>query len=369
MPTINWSIEELQKVIDEIVSGERLVEIESKAGPMFIVLRYPSRSEIRASEVKMSQTMHRAIKDNFLTEEQMMYHIQQRGIWTAEDDEKVEDFKEKIEKWREKLKPQDLTDKARSQITEAIELLEKKIFETEYKKEVMLINTAERKARQEKYEYLVWCCSYDPETNERIWNNYLTYCRLMDTEFKGKLLGELLRYLGGRKTEEVRYIARSNLWRISYVIAQKTNTPLFPRAVIDLTPDQTNLAWWSGYYDGIYQMMPEDQPDDRTIEDDEALDKYMEELHKERSRERQDARLNKRNTLGAKSARNMKTQLIMRENPDYMNLEYNKPPTHLHGDKTDSDVWAEAPNTSKAAKNRSKPIVGSRRFKKPDNGE
>jgi hypothetical protein len=365
---IDWSLEELQQAIDEIVSGERLVEVTSKNGEsIYIVFRYPSRADTRMSNIKMKQKTQEAIKDKHMTEEQMLQIIHERKIWTEADDEVVQDLKDKITKWRDKLKNPDLTEKMRSTVHEAINGFEEKIFEAEYKKEFMLSKSADRIGRQEKFEYLAWSSSYDPETGERVWNNYLTYCRLMDAKLKNNLLNEFIKYLGGRKTEEIRYIARSNLWRISYVIAQKTNTPLFPRAVIDLTPDQTNLAWWAGYYESIWQMMPEDVPDDAVIQNDEALDKYMEELHKERSKERQDARKDRKNPFGAKSARHMKEQLIMRDNPDYFDLEYDKIPVDKAAHQgTDLSLKDEATVGTKAARQRSKPVVGSKRYSKPE---
>ena len=362
MARVDWTVDQLQQAIEEVVSGERLVEVTSNEGPMHVLLKYPSRSSIRRSEVMMKKKMVDAVSDNFQTEEQMLKIIQDRGIWTEKDDKIVQAIQFQIDKIKEKMSLSDIDPHVKLHYEGKAKKLEEELFQAEYKKEVMLVNTAERKARQEKYEYLVWACSYDPLTDERLWDNYLTYCRVRDLELKNLLLGEFLKYLGGRRTEEIRYIARSNLWRISYVIAQKTNTPLFPNAVIDLTPDQTNLAWWAGYYDGIYQMMPEDQPDDATIEDDEALDNYMEELHKERSRERQDARRNKGNPFGSKSARNMQTQLIMRNNPDYFDLEYDKPPSH--GDGLERRLQDEAPAGSKAAKRKTAPIKGSKRFKR-----
>lgn len=362
---IDWTIEELQQAIDEIVSGERLVNIETKGGIRYVLFKYPTRKAIRLADIQMEQTIAKAIKDKHLTEEQMLEIIKERKIWTEKDDEVVEELRERIIKWQDKLKNPDITTKSRDTILEAVKGFEEKIFEAEYKKEIMMVNTAERKGRQSKYEYLVYFCSYDPESEERIWGNYLTYCRCMDTELKNRLLGELLRYLSGRTTAEVRFIARSNLWRISYSVAQKTNTPLYPNAVIDLTPDQTNLAWWSSYYQGINEMMPEDQPPDSIVEDDEALDKFMEELHKERAKERQDARKDRKNPFGSKSARHMKEQLIMQGNPEYLDLEYDKiPQSKIQGDQTESTLRHEAPAGSKAAKQRTTPIKGSKRFRK-----
>lgn len=362
--TINWSLEELQTAIDEIVSGERWTEVESTDGPVDIFFRYPDRKITRKSDLVMRKAEKRASDNYIMTEQQMLEHITKIGVWTEADEKKAEAVRFQLEKVQEKLNLGDELEKhIKAHYLTKVDQLKEELFTVEYKKEVALANTAERKAQHEKFDFLIWACSYDPETEERVWTTYRDYLATTDKDkiLKNNLLSEMSKYLRGRRTEEIRYIARSNLWRISYVVAQKTNTPLFSTAVIDLTPDQTNLAWWSGYYQGIYEMMPDDQPDDATIEDDEALDKYMEELHKERSRERQDARRNKGNPFGSKSARNMSTQLVMRENPDYMDLQYDAPPSH--GEGTERTLKDEAPNTSAVARKRSQKIKGSKRFK------
>lgn len=367
--SVDWTIEELQNAIDEIVSGERLVEVDSQDGPIDLIFRYPSRKVARKAEVVMKRQFREARSNKLLTEDEMLKIIYDRKIWTEKDDKAVQAIKYQIDKIKEKMlqvaSDPDIPSHVKSFYEKKIPALEDELFKVEYKKEIMMVNTAERKARQEKYEYLLYMCTYDPETDKRYWDNYLTFYKVRDTKFKNKLLNEFIKYLGGRSTEEIRFIARSNLWRISYVIAQKTNTPLFPVAVVDLTPDQNNLSWWAGYYDGIYQMTPEDQPDDSIIENDEALDKYMEELHNERKRERQDAQRNKRNPFGAKSARNMKEQLIMRDNPNYTDYTYDQVPVgRLRKGQTERTLKDEAPAGSKAAKQRSTPIKGSKRFKR-----
>jgi len=357
---LDWDIEQLQKVIDEITSGERLVTAESASGDTYVLFKYPTRKYIRLSDIELDRTKNRAVQDKFLTEAQMMEQITKRGIWTEKDEKAVKARHLEIEVMQKKVASPDIQEYVKEHFKEKIAKTEEEIYKLEYKKEVMMVNTAERKARQAKYEYLVWVCSYDPFTERRVWDDYLTFCRLTDTKLKYSLLGLLLKYLGGRTTEEIRYIARSNLWRFNYVLAQKINTPLFPKSVIELTPDQANLSWWSGYYQSIYEMMPDDQPDDDTINNDVDLDKYMESLHKERTKDRQAARTRKR--FGSSSAMHMKEVLVMRSNPDYWDLEYDNTPKARAGKRSDMTLKDEAPAGSQAARQRTKPIVGSKRY-------
>ena len=198
-----------------------------------------------------------------------------------------------------------------------------------------------------------------------MWDNYLTYYEEVERkniELKNKLLSEFLKYLVGHTTEEIRYIARSNLWRLDYLIAQKGNLHLFPKSSIELTPDQKNLLWWTGYYQSLYEMLPEDQPDDWVIQDDEELDKYMDELHKERSKDRAERKAEKQ--FGGGSAEKMSTRLVMRSHPEYLDRDYDKA-NPVAGDTADLSIDND-PNMEGAAFRRSKGIAKSKKFVKEE---
>ena len=93
-------------------------------------------------------------------------------------------------------------------------------------------------------------------------------------------------FVSGLPTSLIRYMARSNLWRIRYVTSVKTGADLFGRPISEYSADMINLLYWSHYYQGIYDMMPEDQPGDDIIDDDDALDSYMDNYYKEMKNER-----------------------------------------------------------------------------------
>jgi hypothetical protein len=354
-------LEELQGLIEDITGGQKLVTIEMDSGePEYVIFKHPVKRINKLADIEYDKAFRMGKKLGLQTEEEMEATIRSRGIWTEQDDEKIEGFNNLLIKWRGKLKSPDLTSSAKSLASELIAKTEEDMYQLEKKREIAMVNTIERRARQAKYDYLVWACSYNPETDEKFYNNYLTYCEKVDAELKSKLLGEFLRYLIGHTTEEIRYIARSNLWRIQYVSAQKANMPLFPCSIYDLTPDQLNLIWWSSYYQSIYEMLPDDQPDDRTIEDDEALDKYMEDLHKERSKERASKRAEKK--YGSSTAMKLNTALIMRSNPEYWDYEYDKVnPSMTQEDRSDLTLKDDPRNKGRIHK-KTKGIQRSKRF-------
>jgi hypothetical protein len=365
---IEWTLDKLQSTVEEICFSQKLVRVDfPDKEPLFTLLHYPTRRITILAGIEEQRTMWRAHRDGFMTEAQMEKLLRERGAWTEDDDALVEEVKEKINKWRSKLKDPDLSDSAKSMALELIPKLEEDLFKAELNKERGMVNTAERRARQAKYDYMLWACTYDPETDELMWPNYLTFYEEVERknpELKNKLLSEFLRYLVGHTTEEIRYIARSNLWRLDYLIAQKGNLHLFPRSSVELTPDQKNLLWWTGYYQSLYEMMPEDQPDEWVIQDDEALDNYMEDLHKERSKDRAERKAEKQ--FGAQSAEKMATSLVMYSHPSYHDKDYDKVNKTSSG-KTDLTLQDD-PNMEGAAFRRSKAISKSKKFV-PDNTE
>jgi len=365
--SIAWSIEELQSHIDEVTTGEKIIPIElsGRDTPHYILVKYPNRKILRLSEIEYDKYIYTAARLGVRTEAEMEKLIREKGIWTEDDDEIVAELMERLNKWKNKIVNPDVTENTKKLGLELIAKTEEDIYQAEKKKDVAMQNTAERRARSAKYDFLVWASSYRPETDERLYDNYLTYCEEVDSELRNKLLGEFIKfYLVGHTTEEIRYIARSNLWRIQYVSAQKANMPLFPNSIRELTPFQLNLIWWSSYYQSIYELLPDDQPEDYIIEDDESLDKYMEDLHKERSKDRATRRAEKK--YGANTAMKMQTALVMKSNPDYWDYDYDAANPITKKGQSNITLMDDPKNKAQAFK-KTKGIQRSRKYTAPKN--
>jgi hypothetical protein len=104
----------------------------------------------------------------------------------------------------------------------------------------------------------------------------------------------------------------------------KTSEPLFGIPTSEYTIDQLNLIYWSNYYQSIYEMMPEDRPSDFVIEDDEALDAYMENYYKDRNKEVA-ARKSKSKRGGKLSAFDSEEVIVTRSHELYEDIEYDTP--------------------------------------------
>ena len=134
-------------------------------------------------------------------------------------------------------------------------------------------------------------------------------------------------FMRGVDTKTIRFIARSNIWRIRYTSSLKIAEPLFGVPLVDYTTDQLNLVYWSNYYEQIYSMLPSDRPQDVVIEDDEALDKFMDEYYKEMNNESTILRdRNKKSkNKGTLSAFDSEEVIVTQFNELYHDIKYDKP--------------------------------------------
>lgn len=68
-------------------------------------------------------------------------------------------------------------------------------------------------------------------------------------------------------------------WRARWKASTKTGSPLFEGATIDWNINQVHLAFWSNFYDNIFEH-PE-RPENKVIDNDDLLDKWVRDKTKE----------------------------------------------------------------------------------------
>jgi hypothetical protein len=110
-----------------------------------------------------------------------------------------------------------------------------------------------------------------------------------------------------------------------------------------------NLAYWSNFYQNIYEMMPKDRPTDSIIEDDAALDAYMKSYYEERNREdaSERAKTQVQANRGTLSAFDREEVIITRSNELYEDIDYDKP-REAQRIKDRSDIKKKAGRKRKA---------------------
>lgn len=344
------SFDELEHRINEICSGQRIIQvdnIDNKVSPL--LLKYPSLEEREISTYYYNKAFKEAESMGIPTMAQMEEIASKRALFSARDQEELESLESKLKGQQAILAKTTRVPARRERLKGVIAELENKIYRLRQKKESCFDNTCERKATEEKLLYLCWVSTYSLESKALFWDSYRAFEDESDIFFRRKVFTEFVIFYHGYGNECLRYIARSNLWRIRYSSALKTHNDLFGRPIKDYTSDQLMLSYWSNYYQSIYEMLSDERPPDSIIEDDASLDAYMRDWQAEKNRESASARGKNNNKYGSPSAWDHEETYVMKSNDMHTDIEYSKTLKELKKDGKSGSVDA-APMTRNSRK-------------------
>jgi len=318
---MDLSYEEIEQYLFQIFSREKIVIINDNP----LLLKYPSTRDLNLARYKYQIEYDKSLKDGFVSKEDMKKILKERSFITADAEKKLNRLRSTLDAQKVLLAKTTKVKANQDRIKKLISELEIEIKEIESRETSALAMTAEAKAEESKLLFLCWCSTYNFETNDLWWKTYDDFLIDSDLLFRQQVLSEFILFYSGIPIPYIRAIARSNLWRIRYITSLKTSELLFGIPTSEYTNDMLNLVYWSHYYQNIYDMMPEDQPSDNIIEDDEALDAYMEDYYKERSKDIAARKSEKKLSRGGLSAFNNEEVIVTRHNELYEDIDYDKP--------------------------------------------
>lgn len=313
--------EEVEKYLEQICSQSKIVDIEGRT----ILFKCPHVSAMIKARRIYEREYENSLKEGFISVEDMRKIVKERKIINDSEQRELSSLKSKLEAQKILLAKTTKVKANQDRIKNIIHELESKINVIEYKERSKFSMTAETKAEEAKLLYLCWSHCYNFDTDELYWLEYKEFLEEDDIVFREKLISEFILFYGGIPTPQIRAIARDNLWRIRYVTSSKTSEPLFGVPTSEYTNDMLNLVYWSHYYQNIYEMMPEDQPNELIIEDDEALDAYLNDYYKERTQEIASRKAKKSLGRGKLSAFDKEEVIVTKANELYEDIEYDKP--------------------------------------------
>lgn len=323
MSSLDLPYEEVESTINEINMGGKIASVEDMSGnTRYIFVSHCTLEEKVYATSVYDQAYNKAIDDGFMTIAQTEKHLKYRGLYNYEDDEKIEKLRGRLEGQEKLLEKMTRVPARRERVKENIKGLKDQIQDILSRKERYLEFTAERKAHEERLLFLCWRGVKDPLTKELIWPTKKDFDKEQDHVFRRNVFSEHVKVSVGVDSGIVRYIARHNLWRIRYTTSIKTGVSLFGIELPDYSVDQLALAYWSYYYQSIYDMLPDERPSDSIIEDDAALDAFMKSYLEEQNREAAAAKGKKQNKSGVKSAWDHGETIVMGSNPMYEDIEY-----------------------------------------------
>lgn len=320
---MSLSYEELDNYLLKIFIGEDHIKIEKGSEIIYLVFKQPSNYiKLRANNI-YKESYKKAESLGLLSIADLEKVLEQRNIFTDEDQKVIDSLESKLEAQRILLAKTTRVKAHSDRIKKIISGLESQIYEIKIKKYSKLGMSANTKAEEDKNSYMCRYCTYT-DVGELYWPTDEAFKNEKDINFRNDILNKFLVFYSGIDTATIREIARSSLWRIRYVTSQKVSDQLFGVPTTEYTNDQLNLAYWSNYYQNIYEMLPEDKPSDLIIEDDEALDAYMTNYYEERNRE-DASRRSKKTSGGNMSAFDREEVIVTRSNELYEDIEYDTP--------------------------------------------
>jgi hypothetical protein len=319
---LDLTFDELDEHITTVSTGIKLVSIDSADGGVSLLFKQPTSEERMFARFVYKQTYKQAQDDGLKTVDEMEEILRERGIISEESDQKIKNLQSKLDGQRAVLAKTHKVQAKQERLLGIIQRLEDELKGLKAERDKLLGLTAEAKANESKLFFLCSKCVFKSE-KERLWETEKDFNAEKDLLFRMDVLARFSMFVSGLPTSLIRYIARSNLWRVRYVTSTKTGADLFGRPISEYSPDMVNLLYWSHYYQSIYEMLPEDQPSDDIIADDAALDAYMDNYYKEMKNERA-ARAGKKSTsLDAFSAGD--EVIVTPAHELHKDFEYDKP--------------------------------------------
>jgi hypothetical protein len=323
--SIELSYEELDGYVQQVCTGKKLTYISNKLDePVPLLFKYPTPEDNYLAKIIHDRALAEAESAGLPSLKEMEKIVRERGIYTEADEEQIAKLRSRIEGQQAILKKTVRVPARRDRVYENIRKLEEEVSKISLKKEPNLAMTCERKAAESKFLFLTSRGVCDPFTGERYWKSNEEFENESDFLFRKRIFLEYIVFAHGLKQEVIRYVARSNLWRIRYVTALKTGDNLFGCPIRDYNTDQLTLLYWSHFYQSVYEMLSDDRPPDTIIEDDQALDAYMNDWQAERNRDATAARSKKNNKYGQNSAWDHGETLVMKSNPVHSDVEYSE---------------------------------------------
>lgn len=318
---MDFTSEEVERYLNTIFTGESLFNLDNQ----LFIFKQPNNKTKAQSDLIYDKALKRAIDSGMLPISDLEELIKKRNIFTEDDQEKLEELLAQRHAQEVILSKTTKIKANQNRIKDIIVKINEKISTLDYKRTSKLNMSAESKAEEERALYICWSCVED-EHGAKYWNTFDDLLKEKNLEFRDSVLLRFLKFKSGIETVKIRYLARHSLWRIRYVTSQKVSDPLFGVPTSQYTNDMLNLAYWSNFYQNIYEMMPKDRPPDTIVEDDEALDAYMKAYYEERTREDATERdKNRLSSRGKLSAFNKDEVIVTKSHELYEDIDYTKP--------------------------------------------
>lgn len=202
-----------------------------------------------------------AYSQDVMTEEDMLFWTYQKGLWTEEDDTKIKDLENNLEKLKVKMYENRFKSDVRETARAYLRATEKALVSARGKKAVHYENTCEGVSFTKKCMEQIKRCTF-------LGNELCDFSSIDGTIVWSAFTRSFL------PEGQVRELARTepfrSLWMMHSEIGRKIFRNLPER---ELTFDQNNISIWSRMYDNVQES--HECPSEDVINDDDLLDGWF----------------------------------------------------------------------------------------------
>jgi len=261
-----------EKALKRILWGRALVRAVNATGEEgTFTLRSLTLEEQNEMEFLKETVLQECEDEGILFQEELEQILEETNAWTSEDDQGIEDLEREIRKCRHGIKQAEFNKTKRRLLEKKMPKFELDLEGRKLRKDSLFSLTAERRAEEFVRRYIVMKSSTD-KFGKQIWETEEEFLSSTDAVLVDSLT---VQYLENHVMSEkqIREIARSGSWRFRWS-ASKNGESLFGKSISEWTQLQDALVYWSQYYDYVYESP--DRPNDMVIENDAALDAWVE---------------------------------------------------------------------------------------------
>ena len=186
----------VNKLVQETIAGYRLFNAPDVGD---LKVRFPNNDEVRLAELRYSKAFTEALKEGLLTYKEMETLLQERGIWTEKEDQKVRDLEKTISLLETTLAEKKVDDKTKKvkEIAQKLSDIRAELITISMERQMYLANTAESKADESRTSFLVYKCVSYAENNAPLWANEAEFLNENRSDLLVKCTTEVLTFMSG----------------------------------------------------------------------------------------------------------------------------------------------------------------------------
>ena len=267
-----------RRIYTEIVDGCST----SFIGPKRIFIKHQSVSDVVDYEIIYDKYYSYATERGLLNEEELLEDLNKNGIWTEEDESKIQNqqfFLDNLTKSKNSLFLQSAIDKANEQEAEA----QKNLAEIKSKKDALLQNSVENYAQNRANDYFVSRSFFkDVGQKEHLYTE--EEFEFLDISEIKKVIDCYNNFSDKFSESSIQKLVLQDFFKIYYSFSEQS-MDFFGKPVVSLTNFQLNLILYTRVFKNIFDHH-EDIPDQITKDPKLLLDFASSSESRERAKER-----------------------------------------------------------------------------------